>query len=226
MPERHGVWRQAGDNATVTTKTVDADRNVCRLAFDLVVPAGETKARLEYDIYGDGVIDARVEVDPSGRLPSLPRVGMQCQIDKGLDEWTWYGRGPWENYRDRNTGSFIGIYSGKVGDLWHPYLKTQENSNRTGVRWASFVGSDGTGLRFESADEQALEVGAYPVLQEDLEKGIRSVDLVERDSLTVHVANAQMGVGGEDSWGARTLEEYQLPADRDYHYAFRIIPVR
>ena len=223
MPDRHRVWRSAGDEARVEAKSEAMEENFARLNYDLKLPAGESTARLEYEVHADGVIDVRVAVDPRGaNLPSLPRVGMQCQVAKALDKWSWYGRGPWENYRDRNSGAILGIHSGRIADLWHGYAKTQENSNRTDVRWTEFRASSGGGLRFESTDDQPLEVGCYPFAEADLDGERRAVDVPERDYLTVHISHAQMGVGGEDSWGARTLPQYQLPAGKIYRYAFRI----
>lgn len=227
MPRRQRVWRSAGDGATATATTHEVAEGVGRLAFDLGVPAEQSTARVEYDVFADGAIEVRVTFRPAGDdLPDLPRVGMQCQISGRLSNWTWYGRGPWENYVDRKTGAYLGIHSGSVDDLWHRYSEPQETANRTDVRWASFTAGDERGIRFVSADEQLLEVGAYPFDQSDLEGKRHPTDIPNRDYITVHVAHAQMGVAGEDSWGARPLRKYTLPADREYRYAFRIEPIR
>ncbi|TWT90488.1 Beta-galactosidase [Pseudobythopirellula maris] len=224
MPGRQGVWRTAGDHAEVESESVSVENGVARLQYKLRVPAGDTTARLVYTVHGDGAVEVAVRVSPRGeRLAHLPRVGVQLQLDKSLGEWTWYGRGPHENYLDRNSGAWLGVHSGRVDDLWTRYSETQENSNRTGVRWASFTG-EGGGARFESTDGQPLGVAAYPLALDDLEGEHRGVDLVERDFITVHVDHKQQGVAGEDSWGARPLRPYRLPARQAYEYRFRIVP--
>jgi beta-galactosidase len=227
MPRRQQVWRTAGDRATATSVEREVRDNTAHLAFDLEVPAEATTARLEYDVFGDGVMEIRVAVKPSGNdLPDLPRIGMQCQLREDLVQWKWYGRGPWENYWDRNTGAPLGIHSGNVNDLWYRYSEPQETANRTDVRWATFTDVDGSGVRFSSADKQELEMGAYPFDQGDLEGPRHYFDIPQREHITVHLAHRQMGVAGEDSWGARPLRKYTLPPDREYAYAFRIEPVR
>jgi beta-galactosidase len=227
MPRNQRVWRTAGDQATATAATHDVVDGVGKLAFDIGVPAEQSTARLEYDVFADGVIEVRMQFEPAGDdLPPLPRVGMQCQVTGELTKWSWYGRGPWENYVDRNTGAYLGIHSGAVDDLWYRYSEPQETANRTDVRWATFTGGDEQGLRFTTADDQLLEVGAYPFDQEDLEGKRHASDIPARDHITVHIAHAQMGIAGEDSWGAQPLRKYRLSSNRKYSYAFRIEPVR
>lgn len=226
MPERLGVWRGAGEKAVVTSETHEVVDGVARMAYELSLPAGESVASVEYGVHKDGAVEVQVKVRPKGSwLPTLPRVGMQVQVPRAMNRWTWYGRGPWENYVDRSSGAYLGVHSGRVSDLSRPYVETQEFGNRTGVRWATFNDEAGIGIRFESADGQPLEVGAYPYAETDLDGELRSVDVAERDYLTVHVSHAQMGVGGEDSWGARPLPQYELRADREYEYLFRMVPV-
>jgi beta-galactosidase len=225
MPGRCGVWRGAGPGATVTrTDAVMMENGSALVTYELAVPAGNSTAKLTYKVHGDGVIEVLASLQPEGRLPEIPRVGMQCQLVGSDLTWSWFGRGPVENYRDRKAGYLVGVWQGAVGDLWFPYVEPQETANRTDIRWSTFTDRAGKGLRFESMRTELLEMGAYPFLQSDLEGRLHPVDIPRRGLTTVHVGLGQMGVGGEDSWGARPLRKSELPADHEYSFQFRIRP--
>jgi beta-galactosidase len=226
MPTRTVVWREAGEKAKSKTAVIGNVGNTVNVRFfDLAVPAGESRAELDYVVHGDGVIEVKATLKPKGKLPEIPRLGMMCQLPGRDTTWEWFGRGPGENYRDRKQGYPTGIWSGKVADLWFPYVEPQETANRTEIRWSNFTAPDGTGLRFEASGDSLLEVGAYPFLQSDLEGLLHPVDIPERSITTVHVGLGQMGVGGENSWGARPLAKYEFPADKEYSWQFRILPI-
>jgi beta-galactosidase len=225
MPKKCGVWRDAGDKATVTSRKHGTNGNAVTLDYDLAIPAGQSAAHLTYTIHGDGVITTALVFKPTGdKLPVIPRVGMMCALKPEFKTWTWFGRGPVENYRDRKAGCPVGIWSGDVAKLWFPYVEPNETANRTDIRWSTFADAQGHGVRFRAADGQLLEMGAYPFNQTDLEGPHHPAEIPLRDLVTVHVAHAQMGVGGEDSWGAWAQPQYQLPADREYKCAFEIEP--
>ena len=226
MPTRTVVWREAGEKAKSKRAVIGNVGNTVNVRFlDLAVPAGESRAELDYVVHGDGVIEVKATLKPKGKLPEIPRLGMMCQLPGRDTTWEWFGRGPGENYRDRKQGYPTGIWSGKVADLWFPYVEPQETANRTEIRWSNFTAPDGTGLRFEASGDSLLEVGAYPFLQSDLEGPLHPVDIPQRSITTVHVGLGQMGVGGENSWGARPLAKYEFPADKEYSWQFRILPV-
>ena len=219
------IWQHAGRDAVVTTRTVTQNGPAVVLAYDLTVPVGETTARLVYTIHGDGVIGVALQLSPKGeKLAAFPRVGMSCALRPEYANWTWFGRGPEENYRDRKAGYPVGQWSLGVEKAWFPYVEPQETPNRTDIRWSSFTNPRGRGLRFQATDGQLMEMGAYPFRQSDLQGRTHPTDIPLRDLVTVQIAHAQTGVGGENSWGAWPLPKYQLPADRDYRYAFNIIP--
>ncbi len=221
MPGRCGIWRSAGDKATVTKADVsNAGPNAVLVTYELDVPAGKSTAKLTYKVHGDGVVEVLGALKPEGKLPEIPRVGMQCQLASDNPQWTWFGRGPGENYRDRKAGCPVGIWQGKVADLWFPYVEPQETANRTEIRWSSFKDASGKSIRFEASGGGLLETGAYPFLQSDLEGRLHPIDIPRRKLTTVHVGLGQMGVGGEDSWGARPLAKSQFPPDREYGFRF------
>ncbi len=226
MPENTGVWREAGPRATVTARSGEKLGGGYRLDYELSVPAGESTARLSYHFAADGRVEVTLELRPAGeKLPAIPRVGLSAALIPELRQWSWFGRGPEENYSDRSEGYPLGVWSGDVARLWFPYGEPQETANRTGVRWAGFLDAEGRGLRFRAAAGGPLEVGAYPFSQDDLENRRHPADIPLRPFTTVHVAHRNMGVGGEDSWGARPRPGHVLNADRAYRFAFRIEPV-
>jgi len=158
-------------------------------------------------------------------LPDLPRVGMTCAIAPEYATWTWFGRGPVENYCDRHTGAFVGRYSGLVTKLWHPYIVPGETGNRTDIRWSEFTDAAGRGLRVRATGGQLLEMSAWPFDQSDLENKAHPTDIPLRDHVTLQIAHKQMGVGGENSWGAWPLAKYRLPADKEYSYSYELEPI-
>jgi len=136
----------------------------------------------------------------------------------------WYGKGPHENYIDREKGAKIGKYCGKVSKQYTPYLKPQECGNKIGVRWAKIYGEDGTGLKITGMP--TIEFNALPYLPEELEQASHMYKLPESDKTVVRVNFKQMGVGGDDSWGQKTHPEFTLYADQTYKYSYILTPIR
>ncbi|MBB5351593.1 beta-galactosidase [Haloferula luteola] len=226
MPKDCEVWRAAGAGATVISRSQKAEEGAVELTYTLKIPVGESTAVWSYRVASGGALEVKLHFTPKGeKLPVLPRVGMSCALMPEYSEWSWYGRGPEENYVDRNTGTMVGVWSGSVTKLWFPYGEPGETANRTGIRWSRFTRPDGKGLEVRPNDGQLLEMAAYPFLQEDLEGKGHPTDIPLRDRVTVQISHVQMGVGGENSWGAWPLAKYQFPADRSYDYAFVIGPI-
>lgn len=222
-----GIWRTAGPSARATKRTATTAPGNASVSYELSVPAGETTATLAYTLAPDGALEVRVELRPSGdKLPALPRVGVSVALVEDLRRWTWFGRGPEENYSDRHTGTLLGIWSGDTTKLWYPYGEPQETANRTGVRWATFTDSAGSGVRVVAGVGGPLEVGAYPFSQDDLQRKRHPADIPLRPYNTVHLSHRQLGVGGENSWGAWPRPGHVPGADTSYRYSFTLSPVR
>ncbi|MBN1362948.1 MAG: DUF4981 domain-containing protein [Sedimentisphaerales bacterium] len=224
MPRRHGVWRDAGPNRTV--ESVRAEQlapQLVRVDAIATLPVGEdTQYLTTYDIYGNGEILVEVTLLPSGEnIPDLPRLGMQMAVPKAFSTLSWFGRGPHESYWDRKTGQAVGLYSGPVEEQIHVYVRPQENGNKTDVRWVILTNANGAGLM--AIGMPTLDVSAWPFNMEDLQKATHINELPRRDFITLNLDYRQMGVGGDDSWGARTHPEYTLPA-KPYMYRFRLRP--
>ncbi len=225
MEEKCAPWREAGALAEVTQLSKNKATDAYELVFDLAVPVGETTAAVTYSFYSDGALGVSLKLEPQGEnLPEIPRVGFQCSIAPEFRAWTWFGRGPEENYSDRNAGTFVGLWKADVRKNWFPYARPQETANRTGVHRAAFIDSKKHGLIIRPTDGQPLEIGAYPFLQSDLEGPGHAADIPFRRLITVQIAHRQMGVGGENSWGAWPRPDHVLKAEGTYEYSFVLQP--
>ncbi|MCI0489008.1 MAG: beta-galactosidase small subunit, partial [Blastocatellia bacterium] len=221
--ERHGVWRDAGPGRTITSvKAEQSEVQVVKVTALATLPAGDSGYSNVYTVYGNGEIEVESSFTPGGEVPELPRFGMQMRIPGEFRAVTWYGRGPHENYWDRNTGAAVGLYSETVENLFFPYIEPQESGNRTDTRWVTFTNREGAGLRATGMPH--LYFSAWPFPMEELEKRKHPFEIVRSDDITVNLDYRQMGVGGDNSWGAQPHPEYRLPA-REYQYKFRLEPV-
>ena len=237
---RSRVWRKAGQNRKVVRvklNPIAANKVSVDFVFELVNEKNEKIADYQstYTVYGRG----DVKVDNTFRmtkkdLPEIPLMGMNLVMPRQFDQMSWFGRGPHESYWDRKTSAFVGKYSGSVADQYWAYLRPQENGNKTDVRWMTITNPSGTGLLF--IGKPLLEVSAHHNIMEDFEspartdgrhvEGVETVnrhttDVKPRDLTSVNVNYKQMGVGGDNSWGAWTHEKYRLTG-KEYSYSFRM----
>ena len=163
-----------------------------------------------------------------GGMPDLFKFGMTMQMTEDYDRVEFYGRGPVENYSDRNSSQFLGIFKSTVSDQYYPYVRPQENGNKTDVRWWRVLDADGKGLEFYS--DAPLSMSSLNYTTADLDGGavkqnIHAGDLTPRPFTVVHIDKAQYGLACVNSWGATPLEPYKLHYG-DYSYSFVIVPVR
>lgn len=239
LHKRSRVWRKAGETRQVESVSVNEKANVAEVVynFNLTNNDGDKIAdyQSKYSVYGSG--DVLVEnyfKMTQDDLPEIVRMGMNLVMPREYDHLTWLGRGPHENYWDRKTSAFVGLYDGDVADLGWEYLRPQENGTRTDVRWAAVTNSEGYGLFFDG--RPLLSVSAHHNLLEDFEsmertdgrqvEGVRvenrhTTDVKPRDLTSVNIDYKQMGLGGDNSWGAWTHDEYRL-SDDEYSYSFRM----
>jgi len=172
---------------------------------------------VDYTVHGDGRINIAMDYKAVKELPPMPEFGMMFKFNADFNNVTWYGRGPLENYNDRNKGARLGIFTSKVSDMVEKYLKPQETGNRTDVRWAKVTDNRGRGLLFEADN---MNFSAIPYTPDELEAAAHPYELPPVHYTVVRASMEQMGVGGDDSWGARTHEEFLLPNDKDLHFEF------
>jgi len=170
-------------------------------------------------------------------LSETPRIGLNVELTKDMEQISWYGRGPFESYWDRKTGAKIGIFTSTVGDLYWPYLRPQENGNRTDARWLALYSKEKKhGILIKGLP--TIDFSAHHNRMEDFESLERTdgrhrdgdivvnrhtTDVVKRDLTSLNIDYRQMGVGGDNAWGARTHKEYRLE-DSSYSYSFIIVP--
>ena len=229
MPKRCAVWRRAGERLTL--EELEASSSDDGGTVTIISRHGDPEsgcrwlARCTIGADGDIVLDNRF--DPGEKkLPEIPRLGMELRLKREYERVNWLGRGPWENYCDRRSSAFVGRYRATVRELFHPYVRPQESGNRTDIRW----------LALTDADRQGLWVGGLPAFEfsallyriEDLDPGqektlTHAAELAERPDIQLVIAHKQMGVGGDNSWGARPLPQYEIPA-REYRFRFRLSP--
>ncbi len=227
LQQRFAKWRnpqmrlkgcQVGDNSVVAT-------------FDM--PDVKAKLTMTYTLQENGevVIRQQMTTDKEAKESDMFRYGVQLQMPKAFDEVYYYGRGPIENYIDRNNSEFIGYYRNKVADEYFPYVRPQESGNHTDVRWFRVLNKQGRGLEFYAG--APIECSALNYLLEDLDDGPHkdkkwghhSGDLIERPLTQVHIQQRQFGLGCVNSWGAWPRPEYRLGyGDKDF--IFVIKPLR
>ena len=221
MQQRFSQWKSP------QMKVADFSFNENTVLVHLDMPANQAKLTMTYTLKTDGsvVVRQQMQVDQEAKESWLFRYGMQLQMPKQYNTIKYYGRGPHENYCDRKSSEFIGVYENKVADEYYPYIRPQESGNHTDIRW--FEVTDGKrGLRFES--NAPMECSALPYLVKDLDAGARkehswgqhSGDLVERPLTQVHIQQHQMGLGCVNSWGAWPERSYLLPAKQGYDFTF------
>lgn len=224
---RNQTWRDAGTNRKVTNVVVRAlgDKAVEIKVSGTLPTTAESTYTTTYTVFGNGEIKVDNTLHPgAASLPYIPEVGTMLFLPGRFERLRYYGRGPEENYLDRKDGTDVGVYSGTVSGQWTPYIRPQENGNKTDVRWIALTDGAGTGLLVSG--EPLLEVNASHFTPEDLSSGVRhDYQLAPRDEVVLRVNHRQMGLGGDNSWGAHTHDEYKLFASRDYSYTYRLRPL-
>ena len=226
-PARYAQWKIASmyishrnggmfDNVPTKVEEKDNTVTVTYTYFMPTTPAG--KCQVSYTVFGDGTIETKLMYDPVEGLPDMPEFGMMFQFNADYDNLTWYGMGPEETYADRRHGAKLGIYSNKVADNMAKYLVPQECGNKVGVRYARIADAKGRGMMFEG-DE--LSFSALPYTPHELENAAHVYELPQVHHTIVRVALAQMGVGGDDSWGSLVHPEYHIDVTKPLEFTFR-----
>lgn len=222
LGERCGTWRSVGSERTLRSFRVasrGSDHVTVVASFDLPTTA-TSRAEVTYTVRGDGRVDVRQTLTPGAGLPEIPEVGMMLALPGAFQRLSWYGRGPHENYWDRAEGAKLGIYESTVAEQLTPYLRPQECGNKTDVRWLTLTDASGVGLRIGGAP--TVEANALAYSPEELEAHDHPYKLPPSDRVYVRVNYRQMGVGGDDSWGAKTHPEFTLYANRTYAYGYTL----
>ncbi|HLP37708.1 glycoside hydrolase family 2 TIM barrel-domain containing protein [Lacibacter sp.] len=228
MQDWGGVWRNAHLNKSFKhiniKETADSVAVTVLYKLDYI----NVDYKICYTFLRDGALKIESSIDVSANnLPEIPRMGMRFDVDKSFKKFTYYGRGPWENYADRKHASHIGIYNQSTDSQYVTYIRPQANGNRHDVRWLQLTNEKGDGVMIEAL--QPVGVSAMPYYDEDFDAGNTKKnrhinDVVERPLICVHVDGWQRGVGGDNSWGMPPHNQYRLTA-KQYSYSYIIQPL-
>lgn len=229
MIGRLGIWREVSNEASLVDLTSEQLANdVIRVAarFELVKVGGEQI--IVYKIHGNGKIDIESSLNlKKQKLPDLPRFGMRWELPVNFENLSYFGRGPQENYIDRKSGAFVGLYESKVADQYFNYVRPQENGYKTDVRWFELRNENGVGIKVSGQELLGFSALHNPI--EDFDQETHSDyrhtnDIIKKDGVFITTDLKMMGVAGDNSWGARPYEIYTIPAG-SYSLIFSIEPV-
>ena len=226
MPQRYAQWKIASMYVTTrqnqrfadTSPRVEKNDNNIAITYTYFMPTTpQSSCEVTYRVFGDGTIETTLSYDPVKELGDMPEFGMMFKLDADYDTVKWYGLGPQETYEDRQHGGKYGVYENKVADNIAEYLVPQESGNKCRVRYAKVMDKKGRGMMF-FGDE--LSFSALPYTPHELENAAHHFELPPVHYTVVRVAKKQMGVGGDDSWGAHTHPEYLLDASEKMEFTF------
>ena len=245
MPKVFGIWKEASENQTlISVEFKDGEevldmsalkesnsfkRKFAKLKVVYQLPNQLAKIQIAYKIEASGQItvsNSLIEVKKD--VPNMPRFGNNFILNNKYRQVNWYGRGPQENYQDRNSAAFVGVYNSNVEDLYFPYIRPQENGYKTDVRWVTFTDTSGTGIKI--LGPKMLSFSAHHQYNSDFDAGKEkqqrhTTDIKKRDFVNINIDSEQMGVGGDTSWWARPLKKYQIKA-KNRNYSYTIIPIK
>ncbi len=224
MMQRYGQWKLASmyggifDIAREDLSVTEED-GCAVICFKWKLPTTPAAhCHIRYRVYGDGTIETTMTYDSVEGLGDMPEFGMLFKLDADLENVEWYGNGPEETYADRQQGAKLGLYSNKVADNMARYMVPQECGNKTQVRYAKVTDNCGRGMLFAG---KGMSFSALPWTPHEIENAAHAYELPQVHYTVVRAALAQMGVGGDDSWGARVHEEYLLPSKGKLEFTFR-----
>ncbi|MGN1267423.1 MAG: beta-galactosidase small subunit, partial [Dorea sp.] len=232
MQARYAQWKVA--SLYVTHKAVGQElfavnapelvqkEHSISVAFNYNMPTiPVSHCKVTYEVFGDGSVKTTLTYDPVKELGDMPEFGMMFKINADYDHVKWYGLGPEETYADRKHGAKLGIYENLVKDNMAGYLVPQECGNKEEVRWAEVTDRKGRGMRFAMTKENGpMCFSALPYTPHELENAMHEYELPEVHYTVIRAAKAQMGVGGDDSWGAKTHPEYLIDASEKMEFSF------
>ena len=233
MGMRYGQWKIAsmylnhkdfrqGPYGPGNTPEVEVNEKTVKVTYTYLMPTTPlSECRLSYEVSGDGRVKTTLSYDPVKELGDMPEFGVIFKFNADYDRVEWYGLGEAETYSDRKKGAKLGIYANKVADNMARYMVPQECGAKEEVRWAKVTDRKGRGMLFEMDENNGpMMFSALPYTPHEMENAMHPYELPEVHYTVVRVAKGQMGIGGDDSWGARTHEEYLLKTDKKMEFSF------
>ena len=233
MGMRYGQWKLAsmylshkdfrkGAYGPANMPEVEVNEKTVKVTYTYLMPTTPlSECRLSYEVFGDGRVKTTLAYDPVKELGDMPEFGVIFKFNADYDRVEWYGLGEAETYSDRKKGAKLGIYSNRVADNIAKYMVPQECGAKEEVRWAKVIDRKGRGMLFEMDENNGpMMFSALPYTPHEMENAMHPYELPEIHYTVVRVAKGQMGIGGDDSWGARTHEEYLLKTDKKMEFSF------
>tara|TARA_R110002012_G_scaffold318604_1_gene537331 strand:- start:18675 stop:22034 length:3360 start_codon:yes stop_codon:yes gene_type:complete len=252
MQAKNIDWKKASlfMNVKELTSASNKDGSVnVQIIYNL--PGVDTTFESHYHILANGVVKINNILNETSYTADIPRVGMRMQLQKEYDNMSYFGRGPWENYEDRKASAFLDVYESKVKDQYVPYIRPQENGYKTDVRWTAFSNTNSSGLLVVASKQlQGLGISALHMPNEDFDTTVgidysgkesletefridgipqinaskHTIDIKEQDLVQLNIDLGQRGVAGDNSWGARPQDQYQLKGNNKHAYSFYLVP--
>ena len=234
MPMRYAQWKTASMYVTHKDFTADVpfppvlepeieefDKSIA-ITFTYMMPTiPVSKCNLRYEVFGDGRVKTTLSYDTVKELGDMPEFGVIFKFNADYDHVKWYGLGSAETYADRKRSAKLGIFENMAADNMAKYLVPQECGAKEDVRYASITDKKGRGMLFEMDPENGpMMFSALPYTPHEIENAMHPYELPEVHYTVVRAAKAQMGVGGNDSWGSRTLPEYLINVDEKMEFSF------
>ena len=221
---QYAIWDKAGKTAKCTGFAKDELEEGIKITYDYVLPIEGKSCTISYLVYGDGSIDVDFKLKGEDEF-SIPLYGMEFKLPKEFINVKYFGNGPEENYQDRNKGAKLGVYETTAADNMSSYLIPQECGNRTGIRYMEITDETQEGIRFSYVDKP-IEGSVLPYSAAELENAMHIEELPQSSYTWVRVLGQQMGVGGDDSWGAPVQEIYTIPKSKVHEFKFNISPAK
>mgnify|MGYP000940888267 CR=1 FL=1 len=226
---RCAIWQHAADDARLDSfiiNNISDQQKEIRTAYYL--PQVDAKYFVQYIINANGDVNVHVQMKAgNNNFPEMPRFGMRVELQPAYENVSWLGRGPFDNYCDRNSAAAIDVYNMKADSLFFPYARAQESGYRTDVRWMSLQNSNNTGIMAVGEPTFSTGVLHFDMHKLDFNRDSSSNNhggsMSNDDLIWWNIDYKQMGVGGDNSWGAKTHSEYMLPYG-DYEYGFTLRP--
>ena len=217
LPQSGGQWKLASQYAAVTNCSYSKGKEVV-ITYEYKFPTGKTGGcTVAYHVDGSGKIRVTMDYTPVEGFGEMPEFGLLFKLPAEFDKVTYYGLGPGESYCDRNQSVRLGLFQTTAKENVTPYLLPQESGNRTGVRYAKVTDYCGAGIQFAG---DKFELSVLPYTPQEMESAAHHFELPKINYTVVRIVKQQMGVAGDDSWGARPHEEYMLDASKPMHFEF------
>ena len=222
---RCGTWRNAGRDAKLQNIEVAEAGQTATVTATYRMEEQDADLQTLYTITPDGKVQVTMHFTP---LSEMPRLGMRMILPAEYEMMTWLGRGPQETYADRKTGALIGLYNATVWEQFHPYVRAQETANHCDVRWVALRNAAGEGMLV--VGEEPLSVSAWNFPMEDIEYRPSQMErrhggsIQKKDMIWLNIDHKQMGVGGDNTWGAQVHPEYTI-TPHEWKYSFTLAPL-